>query len=134
MGRRREPVTAVRMGRMLTLIVDDEDDMRILVRTTIEIANQGLQVSGEATNGTEALQAWRESRPDCIVIDQRMPGLTGIEVCREILAEDPTQRIVLFTAFADTELRRTAKEIGVRAVLPKDQVHRLPETLWGLAA
>jgi DNA-binding NarL/FixJ family response regulator len=119
---------------MLTLIVDDEDDMRILVRTTIEIANQGLQVSGEATNGTEALQAWRDSRPDCIVIDQRMPGLTGIEVCREILAEDPGQRIVLFTAFADTELRRMAKEIGIRAVLAKDQVHRLPETLWGLAA
>ena len=119
---------------METLIVDDEDDMRSLVRTTIEIANKGLRVAGEAANGLEALAAWRESRPDCIVIDQRMPGLTGIEVCREILAEDPTQRIVLFTAFADAELRRTAKAIGISVVLPKEQVHRLPETLWGLAA
>jgi CheY-like chemotaxis protein len=119
---------------MLTLIVDDEDDMRSLVRTTIEVANEGLAVAGEAANGEEALAAWRASRPDCIVIDQRMPGLTGIEVCRAILAEDPTQRIVLFTAFADADLRRTARELGVRAVLAKDQIHKLPETLWGLAA
>jgi DNA-binding NarL/FixJ family response regulator len=117
-----------------TLIVDDEEDMRSLVRTTIEIANKGLRVMGEAANGVEALAQWREARPDCIVIDQRMPGLTGIDVCREILAEDPSQRIVLFTAFADAELRRTAKDIGISVVLAKEHVHKLPETLWGLAA
>ena len=119
---------------METLIVDDEDDMRSLIRTTIEIANKGLRVVGEAANGTDALAKWREGRPDCIVIDQRMPGLTGIDVCRAILAEDPSQRIVLFTAFADAELRRSATEIGISVVLPKDHVHKLPETLRGLAA
>jgi CheY-like chemotaxis protein len=117
-----------------TLIVDDEEDMRNLVRTTIEIANKGLRVAGEAANGAEAIEQWRASKPDCIVIDQRMPGLTGLEVCETILREDPTQRIVLFTAFADAELRRAARRLGVSAVLPKEQVHRLPETLWGLAA
>jgi two-component system response regulator YesN len=117
-----------------TLIVDDEEDMRSLIRTTIEIANQGLRVVGEAANGTDALARWREVRPGCIVIDQRMPGLTGIDVCRQILAEEPSQRIVLFTAFADAELRRTAKAIGISVVLPKEHVHKLPETLWGLAA
>ena len=119
---------------MQTLIVDDEEDMRSLIRATIEIANKGLRVVGEAANGTDALAQWRQDRPDCIVIDQRMPGLTGIDVCREILAEDPSQRIVLFTAFVDAELRRTAKGLGISVVLPKEQVHKLPETLWGLAA
>ena len=119
---------------MKTLIVDDEEDMRSLIRATIEIANRGLRVAGEATDGKDALEQWRKAKPDCIVIDQRMPGLTGIEVCKEILAEDPSQRIVLFTAFADAELRRSAKAIGISVVLGKEQVHKLPETLWGLAA
>lgn len=119
---------------MQTLIVDDEEDMRVLLRTTIQIANRGLEVSGEAASGFEALQIWRSDKPDVIVIDQRMPGMTGIEVCEQILAEEPKQRIVLFSAFLNEELRRVAAALGVRACLAKDDVHRLPETLWSLAA
>jgi YesN/AraC family two-component response regulator len=116
------------------LIVDDEEDMRFLLRTTIEIANQGLEVAGEAANGSDALELWRTGQPDVIVIDQRMPGMTGIEVCAHILTEQPEQRIVLFSAFLSDELRNQATSLGVRACLSKDEVFRLPETLWGLAA
>ena len=119
---------------MQTLIVDDEEDMRVLLRTTIEVANKGLEVAGEASNGREALELWRSVKPDCIVIDQRMPEMTGIEVCRRILAEQPDQRVVLFTAFLDDKLRKEARALGVRVCLSKDDVHRLPETLWSLAA
>jgi CheY-like chemotaxis protein len=117
-----------------TLIVDDEEDMRVLVRATIEIANRGLAVMGEAASGAEAIERWRIDRPDVIVIDQRMPGLTGIEVCEQILAEQPDQRIVLFSAFLNDDLRREAAALGVRACLAKDDFQRLPETLWGLDA
>lgn len=114
---------------MQTLIVDDDEDIRALVRLTIEAANEGLRVGGVAADGHEALIAWRRDRPDCIVIDQNMPGLTGIEVCREILAEQPSQRIVLFTAYADAALRHTATSLGISAVLAKEEVARIPETL-----
>lgn len=119
---------------MQTLIVDDEEDMRFLLRTTIEIANRGLAIAGEAANGSEALALWRSSRPDIVIIDQRMPGMTGMEVCEQMLSEEPDQRIVLFSAFLSEDLRREAITLGVRACLSKDEVHRLPETLWGLAA
>lgn len=119
---------------METLIVDDEEDMRVLVRTTLHIANQGLRVSAEAANGADALDLWRSQRPDVIVIDQRMPGLSGLDVCRQILGEDPTQRIVLFSAYLTDDLCREAELLGVRACLAKHEVNRLPETLWGLDA
>ena len=119
---------------MQTLIVDDEEDMRVLLRTTIEVANEGLAVVGEASSGKEAIELWRTARPDAIVIDHRMPEMTGIEVCRAILAEQPDLPVVLFTAFLTDELRRTARDVGVRVCLSKDDVHRLPETLWGFAA
>jgi YesN/AraC family two-component response regulator len=117
-----------------TLIVDDEEDMRVLVRATIEIANEGLVVAGEASNGSDALALWRTAMPDALIIDQRMPGMTGLELCEAILSERPDQRIILFSAYLSDELRRSATALGVSACLSKDDVHLLPETLWSIAA
>jgi DNA-binding NarL/FixJ family response regulator len=113
-----------------TLIVDDEEDVRSLVRMVVEAANEGLVVSGEAANGDEALQHWREQRPAAVVLDQRMPGMSGLEVAERMLAENPDQYIVLFSAFLDRSTREAAREIGVRVCLDKTQVARLPEELW----
>ncbi len=117
-----------------TLIVDDEEDMRVLLRATIDQANQGLLVSCEASDGREAVQRWRECRPDLVVLDQRMPGLSGLEAAEQILKEKPDQRIVLFSAFLTEALRVKAEKLGVRSCLGKDELSRLPETLWALAA
>jgi CheY-like chemotaxis protein len=116
-----------------TLIVDDEDDVRSLVRMVVEAANEGLVVSGEAANGDEALEHWRENHPVAVVLDQRMPGMSGLEVARHILAEDPDQPIILFSAFLDQTTREEARRLGVRVCLDKTQVSRLPEELWALA-
>lgn len=116
-----------------TFIVDDEDDMRLLLRATIEMANQGLVVSGEASDGHTAVEMWRETRPDVMILDHRMPGLTGLEAAETILAEDPHQKIVLFTAFLNEDAQRRAEAIGVRACLSKDDLFRLPEVLWSFA-
>ena len=115
------------------LIVDDEEDMRALVRATIEIANRGLQVTGEAADGETAIARWRAERPEVIVLDQRMPGATGLETAQQILAEHPEQTIVLFTAFLDDAIRRSARRLGI-SVLAKQDIQRLPQTLWDLEA
>jgi DNA-binding NarL/FixJ family response regulator len=117
-----------------TLIVDDEEDMRVLMRATIQMANRGLGVACEASDGNEAIVVWRSCQPDVVVIDHRMPQLSGIEASRQILAERPDQPIVLFSAYLNDRLRRTAAEIGIRTCLSKDEVHRLPDTLWSIAA
>ena len=113
-----------------TLIVDDEADMRLLVRAVIEAANEGLRVVGEATTGEEAIERWRETRPSVILLDERLPGLSGLETAERILAEEPDQSIVLFSAYLDAQTVRRASELGIRACLAKTDVSRIPEALW----
>lgn len=112
------------------LIVDDDDDMRFLVRVVIEAANEGLVVVAEARNATEAVDQWREHKPDVIVLDNRMPGRSGLEVAAEILAESPDQSIILFSAFLDDDTTTRANALGVRTCLSKDHYDELPAALW----
>jgi DNA-binding NarL/FixJ family response regulator len=113
-----------------TLIVDDDEDMRFLLRVLIESANEGLTVAAEASNGVEAMAQWREHQPDVIVLDNRMPDRTGLEVAADILAEHPGQSIILFSAYLDDETIARADELGVRACLSKDDYDELPAVLW----
>jgi two-component system nitrogen regulation response regulator GlnG len=116
------------------LIVDDDSDMRFLVRMTIEVANHGLSVAGEAASGADAIAAVQQDRPEVIVLDQRMPGMTGLETARRILAEHPEQSIILFSAYLDAQTKAEAEAIGVHSCMDKTDVDRLPEALWQLAA
>ncbi len=117
------------MAAIGVLIVDDDADIRGLLRATIDLAGVGLQVVGEAIDGFDGLTKWRDKRPDVVVLDHLMPGKTGLETAADILAEEPAQLIVLFTAYLDAELMEEAKRVGVRACLSKGEVSRLPEVL-----
>jgi DNA-binding NarL/FixJ family response regulator len=112
------------------LIVDDDEDMRFLLRSVIERANEGLQVAGEAGGGDEALQQWRSLGPDVIVLDQRMPDKTGLQVAEEILSEHPGQSIILFSAYLDDDLVARAGALGIRACISKDRYDDIPDALW----
>lgn len=112
------------------LVVDDEPDMRVLLQAVIDAANQGLRVVGHAASGEEAIERWRETRPDVILLDQRMPGMTGLEAAEQILAEEPDQWIILFSAFLDASTIARAEELGIRDWLAKDNVAAIPEALW----
>jgi DNA-binding NarL/FixJ family response regulator len=111
------------------LIVDDELDMRMLVRLVIEMANNGLSIIGEAADGEEALRVWRdfeEPEPDVVILDNRMPELTGLEVARQILAERPSQLILLYSAFLDDAVRAKAADIGIARCVSKHELDQLP--------
>jgi DNA-binding NarL/FixJ family response regulator len=112
-----------------TLIVDDDEDIRTLVRALIRRAGKGLEVVGEATTGEDAIERWRALRPDVVLLDERLPGMSGIETAERILAEDPQQSIVLFSAFLNQDIVRRATEAGVRACLDKAHVNRIPDEL-----
>ena len=116
------------------LIVDDDDDMRFLVRMTIEAANHGLSVAGEAASGSDALASIENERPGVVVLDYRMPGMSGLETAEQILRDDPDQPIILFSAYLDVETTERARELGIRTCLAKTEVDRLPDALWQLAA
>jgi YesN/AraC family two-component response regulator len=112
------------------LVVDDETDIRVLIEAVIEQANEGLRVVGNATNGAEAIARWRETEPDVILLDQQMPEMTGLEAAEAILAEQPDQRIILYSAYLDPETHRKASELGIRACVPKGDLTRIPDALW----
>src|SRR3954451_23910370 len=129
------------MGRMAdngitVLIVDDQDDIRVLVRALLE--RSGMSVVDEAEDGLQALD--KVSRldpppvPTVIVLDHSLPGLTGLEVAERVLAELPDQRIVLFSAYLDRDVQRQAKAIGVRACVAKTDILQLPEVISELMA
>lgn len=116
-------------GRGNTLIVDDESDMRLLLVLTINGENRGLRVVGEAASGEDALRVRPELDIDVIVIDHRMPGLTGIETAAALLADEPDLPIVLYSAYLDDVLVEEAREIGVRHCVKKGDVPALIATL-----
>jgi response regulator RpfG family c-di-GMP phosphodiesterase len=99
------------------LLVDDEPALRELLRTTFE----GAQVVvDEAASGAEAETRIRRRRPDVIVLDLRMPGMSGTELCTRLKADDRTKDIpiVLLTG-ADDEEARAAQRAGAQALVRK---------------
>jgi CheY-like chemotaxis protein len=118
-----------------SLIVDDADDMRLLLRRVLE--RGGIGVIGEAVDGPDALRAVAELGPPpvdtVIILDNMMPGLTGLEVAERLLLDDPQLRIVLFTAYLSDEVATRAREIGVRASVSKTDLFDLPALLADVA-
>lgn len=111
------------------LLVEDEEDMRYLVRVVLEFAADPIEITGEACDVDEGLSAWRTLRPHITVIDYRLPGGNGLDVAEQILAEDPEAPVVLFSAFLDPRTVERAERLGVRACVSKDRVQDLPDLL-----
>jgi DNA-binding NarL/FixJ family response regulator len=81
-----------------------------------------LEVVGEAADGLEALRGVVELQPDVALLDIRMPGLTGLEVCRRLSADGsaPDTRVVLITGTPDRVISAQAAEAGAVALLAKE--------------
>jgi CheY-like chemotaxis protein len=114
------------LGLVSVLVVDDEPDIRVLVRFVLTMDGRCL-VIGEASDGQEAFTIWNEARPDVVILDLRLPDQSGLEVARSILAADPGQQILLFSAYLDREDEQQALAIGVRACIRGDNVGDLAD-------
>jgi CheY-like chemotaxis protein len=111
------------------LIVDDQADIRLLIRRLIEIADEDVFVSGEAASGREAIERADELAPDVIVLDERMPDLDGLQTARLILERRPGQPIILCTAYVDDGLERRAQAVGIQICLAKSELRDLPAAI-----
>jgi CheY-like chemotaxis protein len=112
------------------LVVDDDVSVGKLLRAIFD--RDGWDVS-YATSGEECLTIVRESPPDVIVLDQMMPGLTGIETARQLRHDGFSNPIVLFSAYEGPELQSAARELDLKAVPKVDTqaVVRIVDTLGG---
>ncbi len=84
------------------LIVDDHEVVRMGLRTLLQ-RRPDFTVVGEAGTAQEAVRAARQSRPDVVIMDIRLPDGNGVEACREIREEQPETRVIMLTSYADDE-------------------------------
>jgi NarL family two-component system response regulator LiaR len=101
------------------MIVDDHDMVRRGLRAFL-MAQQDLQLVGEASNGKEALVVCDQTQPHVILMDLVMPEMSGAEAAREIRARWPQVQIIALTSFEDKELVKDALRAGAISYLLKN--------------
>lgn len=109
------------------LIADDDEDMRELLQLVLTSAS--YTVVGAASDGLSAMELWRREHAQglcAVILDERMPGMYGVEVAAAIRAEDPEQTVILFSAYIDDLTKERAAKAGVAACIPKQDVLSLP--------
>jgi PAS domain S-box-containing protein len=95
------------------LVIDDDPDVRQFIAATLE--DQGYHVR-QASDGREGLNAAARDKPDLVIIDFIMPGLSGAEVANRLLARRPDQPILFVSGYSETEaVRRVAPEAPLLA-------------------
>ena len=105
--------------RMTVLIVDDHPVVRQGLRVLLEV-HDGIDVTGEAADGEEALALAAEFAPDVILLDLKLPGMDGIAVLRELRARGATARVLVLTSGNDPTQVSLALRSGASGFLYKD--------------
>lgn len=117
------------------LIADDHAVVRAGLRTLLE-RHGHFRVVAEASTGEEAIAKAKEFRPDVAVLDIRMPGLSGIEACRQIVAHNPGVKVIMLTSYAEDELLFAAIQAGASGYVLKrigdnDLIHAIERVSRG---
>jgi DNA-binding NarL/FixJ family response regulator len=101
------------------LVVDDQQLVRDGIASLLGV-QEGITIVGTATNGQEALEQALALRPDVILMDVRMPVMSGVEATVRILKQLPSCSILMLTTFDDDQYVRDALRAGARGYLLKD--------------
>jgi two-component system response regulator DevR len=88
--------------RIRVLICDDHELVRLGIRRLLE-TEADLDVVADVADATSALTAVADLAPEVVVLDVRMPGISGVEACREIRSRFPATRVLMLTSFADDD-------------------------------
>jgi DNA-binding NarL/FixJ family response regulator len=113
------------MKPVSVLVADDHEITRIGIESMFEDEGD-YTVCAQATDGRSAVKMTRCLRPDLVVLDVGLPKLNGLDAARQILSDNPEQRILVFTEIESDRTMRAALEAGVRGyVLKSDRVCHL---------
>lgn len=106
--------------RIRVLIADDHGIVREGLVSVIRRNKADMTVVGEACDGREAVELWKQHRPDVTLLDLRMPELDGVDAIKEIRACDDKARIIVLTTFDGDEDIYRAIQAGAKGYLLKD--------------
>src|SRR5260370_2701965 len=101
------------MAAFRILVADDHPIFRFGVRSFLGL-HEGWEVCGEAADGKEAIEKCRQLKPDLLILDIRMPRLNGVDAARQILKDNPTQRILALGSVDSEQVVRDCLEAGGR--------------------
>jgi DNA-binding response OmpR family regulator len=115
------------------LVVDDDQDIRELVIFTLQLAGYEIY---SAMNGEEALRICKEQTPDLVLLDVRLPGISGYELCQQIKSDPALERttVVFLTAKGQVDEIRRGLEAGaadyfLKPFKPEELTARVKEVL-----
>lgn len=112
------------MDKAVVIIVEDDPNVASFLETTLTVDHETRLV----TNGAEALQLLEHVTPDLVVLDIRLPGVSGVDVCRRIRSEKrlSSAKLLIVTGYPDSPEMQEINQIGVDALLKKPITpHRL---------
>jgi len=111
------------MDNKIKLLIADDHQIVRMGLMTIFAKEPDMSVVGEARNGLEAVRLARELKPDLILMDLMMPKKSGADAAVEILAENPSARILILTTFGESEDVKRTLDAGASGALIKDTPH-----------
>jgi len=100
------------------LIVDDQAPFRSAARSLVGLI-AGWRVIGEVGSGEDAIETASATRPDLVLMDINLPGISGIEATRRIVAADPGIAVVLLSTYAADDLPEDARSCGAVGYIDK---------------
>lgn len=100
------------------LVVDDHEPFRRAARAVIE-ETAGFELAGEAVDGEASVEAAESLRPDIVLMDVNLPGITGLEATRRIRAARPTTLVLLLSSRDAGEFAEQAAACGAAGYLQK---------------
>jgi CheY-like chemotaxis protein len=113
---------------MTILIVEDSDRMRQMIK---ELLGDLTETFMECGDGAQALAAYRQYRPDWVLMDIKMKEMDGLAATRQIKAVFPEARIIIVTGHDDARLREAAHRAGACAYVNKENLLELRQILIG---
>lgn len=99
------------------MVVDDSPFASKQIRDIVE--DNGYEVIGYAKDGEEAIELYKELKPDIVILDIIMPGLNGLETAEILKKQDPAVKILMLSSLCDAGTMEEVKSIGVKHLIPK---------------
>jgi two-component system, NarL family, invasion response regulator UvrY len=112
------------------LIVDDQLPFRAVARTVIGMT-AGFEVTAEAASAEDAIAQVDAQPPDLVLMDINLPGISGIQACKQIRAAHPETAVILLSTYSEADLPADARDCGAMAYVHKEDLGpALVRQLW----
>ncbi|NVK37200.1 MAG: response regulator transcription factor [Gammaproteobacteria bacterium] len=120
------------VNKIKALIVDDEMHIRELMKAVLSSMN--VDISGEASNGEEAVKLYQETHPNVVLLDINMPVIDGVTALKEIKKIDPQSFVIMLTSITNMDTIQTCIDAGaggyIRKDTPIDEIRKNIKSAW----